>query len=55
MVIAFVTEANRTVATISGISISNLRFADDISLVAESNDDLQQLVNKVHVKQSSCY
>ena len=34
---------------LSGICISNLRFADDISLVAERNDDLQQLVNKVHV------
>ena len=29
--------------------ISNLRFADDISLVANSDMDLQQLVNKVDV------
>jgi len=46
---AFVTEVNRTDATISGICISNLCFVDDISLFAEISNDLQQLVNKVHL------
>jgi len=33
---------------VSGFCISNLRFADDISLIAEDNDDLQQTVDKVY-------
>jgi len=32
---------------VNGSTISNLRFADDISLLANSDMDLQQLVNKV--------
>jgi len=31
-----------------GTSLSNLRFADDISLLANSEGELQQLVNTVH-------
>jgi len=34
-------------ARIARIRISNLRFADDISLLAESKGELQQLVNRV--------
>ena len=43
VVIALALENNETGATISGNLISNLRFADDICLVATSNDDLQKL------------
>ena len=32
---------------IAGIRISNLRFADDISLLAESEGELQHLVSRV--------
>ena len=35
-------------ATISGFICNNLRFADDIALIAEREKDLQALVNKVH-------
>jgi len=41
--IALAMEENEIGATISGNLIANLRFADDICLVATSNDDLQQL------------
>jgi len=54
VVIAFALENNEIGATISAFSgnlISNLRFADDICLVATSNDDLQQLVDAVHTTQ----
>jgi len=34
-------------ARIAGIRITNLRFADDISLLAESEGELQHLVNRV--------
>ena len=34
--------------TVSGQVISNLRFADDIDLVAESPQQLQDITNKVH-------
>jgi len=41
---------NKIGVNISGINISNLRFADDICLAARSNNDLQQLglVDKVY-------
>jgi len=48
VVIALALEKNEIGATISSNLISNLRFADDICLVATSNDDLQQLVDAVH-------
>ena len=38
-------EGNEVGATISENLISNLPFADDICLVANSNDDVQQLVD----------
>jgi len=34
---------------VSGTCLSNLRFADDISLLANSEGELQQLVDRVHV------
>ena len=34
---------------VSGTCLSNLRFADDISLLANSQGELQQLVDRVHV------
>ena len=34
-------------ATIQGCRINNLRFADDIVLIAENPEDLQTLVDKV--------
>ena len=33
--------------TIGGRKISNLRYADDVALLAESEDDLQEMLNKV--------
>src|SRR5688572_28783458 len=33
---------------ISGEKVSNLRFADDIDLMAESEDQLQELTNRVY-------
>ena len=42
VVIALAVDGNEIGATISGNFISNLRFADDICLVATSNDDPQQ-------------
>jgi hypothetical protein len=33
---------------ISGVIINNLRFADDIDLMAESEDKLQELTTRVH-------
>lgn len=49
VVIALPLEGNEIDATISGNLISNLRFADDICLVATSNDDL---VDAVHTTSS---
>ena len=49
VVIALALEGNEIGATISGNLISNLCFADGICLVATSNDDLQQLVDAVHI------
>ena len=51
VVIALDLENNEIGATTSGNLISNLRFADDICLVA-SNDDLQQLVDAFHTTSS---
>jgi len=48
VVIALALKDNEIGVNISGINISNLRFADDISLLAGSNKDLQQLVDKVY-------
>ena len=45
---ALVLDGNEIGADINGHCISNLRFADDISLIAGRTDDLQQLVNKVY-------
>ena len=33
---------------LQGLNINNLRFADDIVLMAESEEELQTLVNRVH-------
>ena len=52
VVTALALEGNEVGATISGNMISNLHFADDICLVATSNDDLQQLVDAVHTTSS---
>jgi len=52
VVIAVALEGNEIGATISGNLISNLHFADDICLVATSNDDLQQLIDAVHTTSS---
>jgi len=52
VVIALALEGNEIVATISGNLISNLHFADDICLVATSNDNLQQLVDAMHTASS---
>ena len=46
---ALVLDGNEIGADINGHCISNLCFADDISLMAESTGDLQQLVNKVYI------
>ena len=35
-------------AVISGYTISNLCFADDIAILAESNNDLQTMVSDIH-------
>ena len=48
MVIALALENNKFDVKVSGFCISNLRFADDICLVAKGNDDLQQTVDKVY-------
>ena len=48
VVIALALEDNEIGVNISGINISNFRFADDICLAAGSNKDLQQLVDKVY-------
>ena len=34
-------------ATVGGVNISNLRFADDTALIANTEKDLQELVNKM--------
>ena len=40
---------DRHISTISigGRNLSNIRFADDIDLIAGSNDELQTLINKL--------
>ena len=48
VVIALALEHNEFGAKVSRFCISNLRFADDICLIAEGNDDLQQTVDKVY-------
>jgi len=48
VVIALALENNELGAKVSGFCISNLRFADDICLIAEGNDDLQHTVDKVY-------
>jgi len=48
VVMALALENNEFGAKVSGFCISNLRFADDICLIAEGNDDLQQTVDKVY-------
>ena len=40
-------------ANIQGHTINNLRFADDIALIAESEEELQTLVDKVHHSSST--
>ena len=40
-------------ANIHGHIINNLRFADDIALIAESEEELQTLVDKVHHSSST--
>ena len=52
VVIALALEGNEIGATNSVNLISNLRFADDICLIATSNDDLQQLVDVIHTVSS---
>ena len=42
-VMALALDGNNTGALASGIRISDLRFADDISLLAENSNDLQQV------------
>ena len=41
-------DGNQVGVCISGSAISNLRFADDISLLVDSDLDLQSLVDKVN-------
>ena len=48
VVMALALENNEFGAKVSGFCISNLRFADDICLIAEGNDDLQQTVDKLY-------
>ena len=38
---------------LQGLNINNLRFADDIVLMAETEEDLQALVTKVHTTSKS--
>ena len=38
---------------VQGHTINNLRFADDIALIAESEEELQTLVDKVHHSSST--
>jgi len=46
VVIALALENNGFGAKVSGICISNLRFADGICLIADGNDDLQHTMDK---------
>ena len=48
IVVAMSLEERDIGATISGFLCSNLRFADDIALLAESSGDLQSQVNNLH-------
>jgi len=48
VVIALALENNEFSAKVSGFCVSNLRFANDICLIAEGNNDLQQTVDKVY-------
>jgi len=48
VVIALALENDEFGAKLSGFCISNLRFADDIFLIAEGNNDLQHTVDKVY-------
>ena len=34
-------------AKVGGVNISNVRFADDTALIANTENDLQQLVNRI--------
>ena len=52
--VALVLDRNKIGADITGHCISHLRFADDISLMAGSTDDLQQLANKVYTTSDKC-
>ena len=35
-------------AVVSGYTISNLHFVDDIATLAESSNDLQTIINNIH-------
>ena len=48
VVMALATEHAEEGAVISGHVISNLRFADDIAVLEESEDGLQRLVSNIH-------
>ena len=48
IVVAMSLEERDIGATISGFLCSNLRFADDIALLTESDGDLQSQVNNLH-------
>ena len=48
IVVAMSLEERDIGVTISGFLCSNLRFADDIALLAESDRDLQSQVNNLH-------
>ena len=48
LVMVYAIRDTNVVADIQGHIINNLRFADDIALIAESEEEFQTLVVKVH-------
>ena len=46
---SFALKSTEAGASVGGQTVDNLRFADDIDLVAEDDEQLQELTDEVHI------